>query len=76
MLTFDEATHTYTLDGIQLPSVTEVTRFCAYDYKSDRPWLAEPAARRGTAGGNPGDRRIPESIPPVPQGLETGMEAD
>ena len=37
MLTFDEATHTYTLDGIQLPSVTEVTRFCAYDYKSDRP---------------------------------------
>lgn len=49
MLTFDEATHTYTLDGIQLPSVTEVTRFCAYDYKSDRPWLAEAAARRGTA---------------------------
>lgn len=49
MLTFDEATHTYTLDGIQLPSVTEVTRFCAYDYKSDRPWLAEAAAIRGTA---------------------------
>lgn len=49
MLTFDEATHTYTLDGIQLPSVTEITRFCAYDYKSDRPWLAEAAARRGTA---------------------------
>ena len=49
MLTFDEATHTYTLDGVQLPSVTEVTRFCAYDYKSDRPWLAEAAARRGTA---------------------------
>ena len=36
-LTFDEATHIYTLDGIQLPSVTEITRFCAYDYKSDRP---------------------------------------
>lgn len=49
MLTFDEASHTYTLDGIQLPSVTEVTRFYAYDYKSDRPWLAEAAARRGTA---------------------------
>ena len=49
MLTFDEATHTYTLDGVQLPSVTEVTRFCAYDYKSERPWLAEAAARRGTA---------------------------
>lgn len=49
MLTFDEATHTYTLDGVRLPSVTEVTRFCAYDYKSDRPWMAEAAARRGTA---------------------------
>ena len=48
-LIFDEATHTYTLDGIRLPSVTEVTRFCAYDYKSDRPWLAQEAARRGTA---------------------------
>ena len=24
MLTFDEATHTYTLDGIQLPSVTQL----------------------------------------------------
>ena len=49
MLTFDEATHTYTLDGVRFPSVTEVTRFCAYDYKSERPWLAEAAARRGTA---------------------------
>lgn len=49
MLTFDEATHTYTLCGIRLPSVTEITRFCVYDYKSDRPWLAEAAARRGTA---------------------------
>ena len=95
MLTFDEATHTYTLDGIRLPSVTEVTRFCAYDYRSDRPWLAEAAARRGTAvheacaligsclltfvhviGGDPGDRRIPESLPPVSQRLETGMETD
>lgn len=49
MLTFDEATHTYTLCGIRLPSVTEITRFCAYDYKSARPWLAEAAASRGTA---------------------------
>lgn len=49
MLTFDEATHTYTLCGIRLPSVTEITRFCAYDYKSDRPWLAEAAAIQGTA---------------------------
>lgn len=48
-LHFDEATHTYTVDGVRLPSVTEVTRFCAYDYKSAQPWLAEAAARRGTA---------------------------
>lgn len=48
-LIFDPETHTYTLDGVKLPSVTEITRFLAYDYKSDRPWLAEAAARRGTA---------------------------
>lgn len=48
-LHFDEATHTYTVDGKRLPSVTEVARFCAYDYKSAQPWLAEAAARRGTA---------------------------
>ena len=44
MLTFDEATHTYTLDGIQLPSVTEVTRFCAYDYKTGHGWRQLPPA--------------------------------
>lgn len=49
MLIFDEAAHTYTLDGTHLPSVTEITRFLAFDYKSDKPWLAEQAARRGTA---------------------------
>lgn len=46
---FDPERHIYTVDGEQLPSVTEVCRFCAYDYKSDRPWLAEAAARRGSA---------------------------
>ena len=56
MLTFDEATHPYPLDGIQLPSVTEVTRFCAYDYKSDRPWLAEAAA-----GEPPSTKLVPSS---------------
>ena len=49
MLTFDEATHTYTLDGIQLPSVTEVTRFCAYDYKSDRNVITKYALYSETA---------------------------
>lgn len=48
MLTFDEKTHTYTLDGVRLPSVTEVTRFLSVDYKSDRPWLAQAAAQRGS----------------------------
>lgn len=46
---FDAETHAYTVDGKRLPSVTEVTRFCAYDYRSSQPWLAEAAARRGTA---------------------------
>ena len=49
MIQFDESTHTYTLDGVVLPSVTHICRFLSYDYKSDRPWLAEAAARRGTA---------------------------
>lgn len=48
-LTFDEKRHVYTLDGVELPSVTTITRFCAVDYVSSRPWLADSAARRGTA---------------------------
>lgn len=49
MVQFDPERHIYTVDGVQLPSVTEITRFCTYDYKSAQPWLAEIAARRGTA---------------------------
>lgn len=48
MIQFDESTHTYTVDGVILPSVTEITRFLSYDYKSDKPWLAKEAAGRGT----------------------------
>ena len=48
MIQFDEKSHTYTLDGVELPSVTHICRFLAYDYKSSRPWLAAEAARRGT----------------------------
>lgn len=47
MLTFDEATHTYTMDGVNVPSVTSVCRFLSYDQKSDRPWLVQTAAERG-----------------------------
>lgn len=43
MIQFHEASHTYTLDGVDLPSVTHICRFLAYDYKSDKPWLAEAA---------------------------------
>lgn len=49
MVHFDPKKHLYTVGGQHLPSVTEVTRFCAYDYKSIQPWLAEAAARRGIA---------------------------
>ena len=46
---FDQKTHTYTTDdGTILPSVTEITRFLAYDYKSSQPWIAKAAAERGT----------------------------
>lgn len=48
MIQFFPETHTYLVDGVEVPSVTEITRFLSYDYKSDRPWMAEIAARRGT----------------------------
>lgn len=47
-ITFDEAAHRYTVDGVEVPSVTEICRFLAYDQRSDRPWLARAAADRGT----------------------------
>lgn len=48
MIHFDESTHTYTIDGIPVPSVTTVCRFLSYDQKSDKPWLAQAAADRGS----------------------------
>lgn len=45
---FDEAAHRYTVDGVEVPSITTVCRFLSYDQKSDRPWLAQAAADRGT----------------------------
>ena len=47
-ISFDPETHTYTIDGVEVPSVTTVCRFLAYDQKSDKPWLARVAADRGT----------------------------
>ena len=48
MIRFEESTHTYTIDGVEVPSVTTVCRFLSYDQKSDKPWLARVAADRGT----------------------------
>ena len=47
-ISFDPDTHTYTIDGVEVPSVTTVCRFLSYDQKSDKPWLARVAADRGT----------------------------
>lgn len=48
MLTFDEANHKYFVDGIELPSVTTITRFCSADSRTlagSDPFYRE----RGTA---------------------------
>ena len=48
-ITFDQENHRYYIDGVEVPSVTTVCRFLAYDQKSDKPWLARVAADRGTS---------------------------
>lgn len=54
MLTFDDATHTYSIDGVVVPSVTEITRFLhidtvsAYADKGGGRWQRDRAADRGT----------------------------
>ena len=47
-ITFDTENHQYYIDGVEVPSVTTVCRFLAYDQKSDKPWLARAAADRGS----------------------------
>lgn len=47
---FDEATHTYTLDGVKLPSVTHIIRYLAVDKASSAdPNMAMIARERGSA---------------------------
>ena len=47
---FDEATHTYTLDGKELPSVTHIIRYLAVDKaKNADPNMALIARERGSA---------------------------
>ena len=45
---FDEETHTYTLYGHVIPSVTQIIRFLDVDVDKSRPWLRDEAARKGT----------------------------
>lgn len=47
---FDEATHTYTLDGVELPSVTHIIRYLAVDKSNNAdPNMALMARERGSA---------------------------
>lgn len=47
---FDESTHTYTVNGRALPSVTQICRFANIDIAANsKPWLKELGAARGTA---------------------------
>lgn len=46
---FDEAAHRYTMDGVELPSVTHVCRFLFTDIAAKAaPWLRDIAADRGS----------------------------
>jgi hypothetical protein len=46
MNTFDPATHTYRIDGVIVPSVTQV--LASVGYSHDEPWFTEEARERGT----------------------------
>ncbi len=49
VLTFDEETHVYTLDGKRVPSVTEIVGvLTAKDMGKLSPYMLDNAARRGT----------------------------
>ena len=49
MTIFNEDTHTYTVDGVVLPSVTHICRFFMVDVAAGaRTWLRDVAADRGS----------------------------
>ena len=49
MVLFEESAHAYKVDGISLPSVTEICRFLSYDQAAGaKPWLRDEAANRGS----------------------------
>lgn len=74
---FDEDTHTYTLDGEVLPSVTHIIRFLSADVDKSRPWLRDLAARRGSlihhacALIDYGEPDVPDIVPPDLHGYLT-----
>lgn len=46
---FEEATHTYHLDGVRVPSITQVLKCATYDeFEHVRPDVLEKKAREGT----------------------------
>lgn len=49
MIAFDADTHTYTVDGVVIPSVTEICRFLHYEAAYADKESRDRAARRGTA---------------------------
>lgn len=49
VLQFDEATHRYTLDGVELPSVTKILDDVFDEYRSIDPETLRRAQERGTA---------------------------
>lgn len=50
MLVFDEATHTYTVDGVVVPSVTQIlSGACLYDFSMVAPDVLERKRQIGTA---------------------------
>ena len=68
--TFDPETHTYRLDGEEIPSVTQIIRFLSVDVDKTRPWLRDAAAERGSAVHaacallDYGEPDAPDTIPP------------
>lgn len=49
MLEFEPTTHTYKLDGVDIPSVSEILRFCYREvYEEPDKFLMDQAADRGT----------------------------
>lgn len=81
---FDEATHQYRVDGVQVPSVTQLVAPLGEDYddpEDDRMELTiEAAADRGTtmhayiahrlAGGDPADFELPGAYLPYADAVE------